>query len=159
MKNISPNIVWPMVIIALLLANITVAVGTLVVSKAKGGVQVVPNYYARAVAWDSLAVVEQNAVALGWSAQVTANLSNPVLSINFADSIGQPLGKLAAVVAVSRPQSSKPVGTFRLDPTSTPGEYRSDSVSFVGRGLYDFSITAIRDGQLFVDRQRIELSF
>lgn len=157
MKKISPNILWPAIIVALLLANITVAVGTLAISKSNGGVQVVPDYYTRAVAWDSLAAVQENAVALGWESHVLASRDAQTITVTFENKDGQAIENIAAVVLVSQPQKSMPLGTFLLAPTDTPGTYRADSIQFDHRGLYDFSITAEVDGQLFVDRKRIEL--
>jgi len=156
-KRLPPHIVWPSAIILLLLSNIAIAVGTLVIANARGGVQVVPNYYAEAVAWDSLATVRHDSEALGWTADIEADHGQNLVKVLIADADGLAIEGLDVMVLVSRPQRAEPIGTFRLEPTDTAGYY-SGSVDLGGRGLFDFALTAANGSSRFVSSRRIDLN-
>lgn len=157
MKRLPPNIVWPAAIILLLLSNITVAVGTLVVANARGGVQVIPNYYAEAVAWDSLATMRQDSDALGWEAKISADHRLNRVEAVITDADGLAIDGLEVTVLVSRPQRAEPIGSIRLDPTEKTGSY-SGSIDLGGHGLFDFALTATDGTSRFVSSRRIDLN-
>lgn len=150
-----------MAIVALLISNICVAVGTLIIANTKGGVQVVPDYYAQAVAWDSLSMAKQAANDLGWKTDIRANRDAGTITVVFTDRDDQPLDGLSAVVTLSRPQNALPIGASILKPAPLPGQYVATDVNFGSRGLYDFSITASASGgdnnEIFIDARRLDL--
>ena len=157
MKRIPAIIAWPLVIVLLLLSNVAIAVGTLIVANQKGGVQVVPDYYAKAVAWDSLTTIQNDAAALGWAVTLKADRSSSTVTTSIVDRDGIPLSNLAAVVSVSRPQAARPIGTFELKATESAGVYLGSLIPYGGHGLYDFSITATKDELFFVDTARLDV--
>lgn len=62
---------WPIAVVVLLAANVA---GTVVMIRASGGDDanaVEPDYYRKAVAWDSIATARQRAAELGWTLQAT----------------------------------------------------------------------------------------
>ncbi len=157
MKRIPANVAWPLVIVLLLLSNIAIAVGTLVAANLRGGVQVVPDYYSKAVAWDSLATVQYASNQLGWMAEVEADRPAETVSVFINDSASLPVEGLAVALTLSRPQKSLPIGSFELKPSEKPGEYRGSMIRFNGVGLYDLSITAAQGDNLFVDVIRLDV--
>ena len=106
MSKIPPRILWPAIIISLLLANIGIAVGTLIISKGDGGAQVVPEYYSQAVAWDSLNTVKLQSANLGWDVEIRASRSDRKLIVDISDRDGIPVSGLETTVTISQPQLS-----------------------------------------------------
>ncbi|NNE34144.1 MAG: hypothetical protein HKN13_02840 [Rhodothermales bacterium] len=157
MKRIPAHIGWPLTIIALLLSNIGIAVGTLFFANAGGGVQVMPDYYAQAVAWDSLSTAKLNAATLGWNATASADRESGVIEMTITDKNLQPIVGLEPIVAIYRPHISRPIATVRLEHSSTPGRYTGNTEALQGKGLYDFALTASQEDLIFIETKRLDL--
>ncbi|NND71615.1 MAG: hypothetical protein HKN43_08550 [Rhodothermales bacterium] len=157
MKRIPARITWPIAIVALLIANIGVAVGTLVLANWDGGVQVVPDYYAEAVAWDSLAAVRNDVTALGWSVDVTADRPAGAIQVLIKDVQGDGVSGLTGSIILARPHLSLSPGSGVLVAVGEPGMYQVSGLDLGSPGLYDVSIEARLAHQLFVATERIDV--
>lgn len=154
MKSIPPNIAWPAAIIGLLVLSVGTSLSIVVASRSDGGVQVVENYYQRAVQWDEAAAQQAASDALGWTARVDIRLPEnreeyPIIELTVQDQNGQPVTDLQGAIRAFRPQQSQAVaeGTFATDPDH-PGMYRL-ALPVRGSGLWDFEIVASRDTSRF----------
>ena len=157
MAHLPSRISWPLAIVTLLVANICIAVGTLILANTNGGVQVVPDYYAQAVAWDSLAAVQQSTTAMNWSVEVKANRQGKTTTVTVTDNDGLPVSGLVVSAIVSRPHLSEPTAVFALVADEIPGKYISTESEFDSAGIYDFKIAATRDVDMFSRTFRVDV--
>jgi nitrogen fixation protein FixH len=84
---------WPIGLSAVLAATVLANVAVFLLAARNGGAEVAPDYYRRAVAWDSTVAEGARSRALHWT--YDANLSAPgeggVLSLSLRDSAGVPV--------------------------------------------------------------------
>lgn len=87
-----------------------------------------PDYYAKAVAWDSTMARERASAALGWRAWVTiarGPAGRPRLSVRVADSTGVPVtGANVRAVLISNLDAAHPLAVDL--PDSARGQYEAD---------------------------------
>ncbi len=129
-KPVSP---WPFAIVGLLVLNAAAAFTMLFISRADGGAQVVPDYYSRAVAWDSLAASNAVTAATGWRFAVVDPNQGDSLIFTVVDAAGAPVVGFSGQLVVSRPQYSTPVATVPVE----PGQRLAIDAAPLPRGLYD----------------------
>jgi nitrogen fixation protein FixH len=142
------HLLWPAFIVGLLLLSIGSSAAVMMASRMDGGAQVVGDYYGKAVAWDSVADVRQQSLALGWAVEVAwgggpAAGEREVL-FTIRDRSQQPVEGLEGVIRLSRPQWATPVGEKPLLATAEPGVYRQ-AFALGDAGLWDFEL-GVRQG-------------
>lgn len=128
-KNFSP---WPLAIVTLLVGNAALAFFALYMSRSDGGAQVVPDYYARAVAWDSLAAVQRATAASGWRLVVLDPDAHDSLAFEVRDAGGRRVDGLSGDISIRRPFLSEPLLTTDVDEALVV-----DSSPIGGFGLFD----------------------
>jgi nitrogen fixation protein FixH len=80
---------WPLIIIAVLMAQAAGIISMVVVSGRDPSFAVEPDYYQKALAWDDAARRQQAGEALGWSVDLSA--SGAGLNLVLKDALGRPL--------------------------------------------------------------------
>jgi len=84
---------WPIGLTAVLAATVLANIGVFLLAARNGGAEAVPDYYRRAVAWDSSVADGARSRALHWT--YDASLSAPgeggVLALSLRDSAGAPV--------------------------------------------------------------------
>jgi hypothetical protein len=148
---------WP-IGITLVLTTTVVANGVLYyVAGADPSFAIEPNYYAKAVAWDSTAAQASRNTALGWRLSPTLSPFMPQvgarLSVALADETGAPITD--AVVKVSALYNARAARVFesRLQPSASGYE----GIVGVGHaGQWEFRFDVTRRGQHFTSTVRLD---
>ena len=161
-KGLPPHIVWPMGIVALLVIGVGYSLWVVFASQSDGGVQVIDNYYEKAVEWDERVALQNQSDATGWHVTLTFEPAQrasepPSLLLHFADRSSQNLEGLQGIVKATRPSSAAIVAEMNLEGASiAPGVYR---LAFAGAraGLWDFEIDVMLDSLRFTKVIRKEL--
>jgi nitrogen fixation protein FixH len=108
--------------------------------------RVLPDYYAKAAAYDDVMAQERASAALGWTA--TPSLRGEVLEIRVVDRAGVPLAGLEVGATVDPRGRTDRTEAVQLDEIA-PGVYRA-LVHDAPIGLYVVSTTATQGHDTFV---------
>ena len=163
-KALPPHIAWPLFVVGLLVLGVTYSMWVVFASRSDGGVQIIENYYEKAVDWDNRQKIIQASEAMGWHVEITPEQASSLLPagglrVIFKDSAGLLLEGLTATVKASRPQTTRVIREMELQSVSgAPGEYFHQFPE-MGPGLWDFEITADKDTLKFVRMIRKELVY
>lgn len=158
--RIPPHIAWPGFVVLLLGLSITAAVLTLVLANSDGGVQVIDDYYTRAVHFDEAQSRRAAFGQTGWTMMVDVEAPgtnaglHPVV-VTFRDAEGAPVTGLRGTLRALRPQRARAVATIPLV-EAEPGVYRQQ-VPVNAAGLWDFEVEARRDTLAVEHTVRLEL--
>lgn len=150
-----PATLWPAAVVAVL--AITVGANAWLMWKARdpNGAVIEPDYYRKAVAWDSLAARQGRSDALRWSADATIGPAARGLArvrATLADSLGVPVaGAAVRLEAVHNLAAAHPV----LAPLAetAPGVYEAET-ALDRPGLWELRLTATRGADVFLARLR-----
>ena len=148
---------WPVAIVGVL--AVTVAANVVLLVKAGDPVAagIEPDYYRRAVAWDSTMAQERHNAALGWQLGAelgTAPPGGPPLVVRLTDPTGLPLaGAAIEVEAIHNREAARRVRAT-LHP-APDGEYTA-KLPLAHRGLWELRFTVERAGERFTTRLRRE---
>jgi nitrogen fixation protein FixH len=150
-----PGAMWPVAIAGVL--AITVGANAWLAWEARdpNGAVIEPDYYRKAVAWDSLAARQARSDGLRWG--IDAVLGPAVrgrahVRATLADSLGAPLsGARVRLEAVHNLEAARP---SRADLSETsPGVYEANA-PLDRPGLWELRFTATRGGAVFLARLR-----
>ncbi len=161
-KGIPPHIIWPLSVIGLLVLGVGWTMSVMFASRSDGGVQVVENYYEKAIDWDNTQKLMQQSEALGWQVELSVQRASAAvpeggLRVIFKDSAGQEIDGLTASVKATRPQTTRVIREMNLQSVvDMPGEY-FQTFPEIQPGLWDFEISAHKDSLKFVRMVRKEL--
>lgn len=141
-----PERVWPTIIVTLLLGNVTLGVVLMRVASADPHFAVEPDYYRRAVGWDSTQAQARQNIALGW--QVTPSLGGvgggeTPFTILLTDATGVPLDGASVSVEARAVAHAADLLTAHLLPTGTPGTYAA-MLPVAREGLWEVRAVAVR---------------
>lgn len=148
---------WPAAIVTVLLLQVGFGIWMARTANNDPNFAIEPDYYNRAVNWDSTMAQSRRDKALGW--QAAASLvrdtgRTAALRVVLIDAAGIPLvadSVHAAVLAVAH------AGTVHeLTLTPDAGGYIA-LVPLAANGLWDISVRAVRGGDLFTAKLRTEL--
>ena len=147
---------WPIGIAATLLLTVAANVVLFVLAAQGDGVGAVPDYYARAVRWDSTQAEAARSRALGWG--LTATLASPVagqpttLTVGLTDAAGQPVDNANVRVAG---YAVAHANATQVDTALTASASGYRALLAVPRvEWYEFRLTADRGGDRFVSLLR-----
>lgn len=150
-----PAAMWPAAVVAVL--AITVGANAWLMWKARepNGAVLEPDYYRKAVAWDSLAARQGRSDALRWRAEATigpAAGGRARVRAVLADSLGAPVtGAAVTLEAVHNLAAATPVRAALAE--TAPGTYEADAA--LGRpGLWELRLAATRGAEQFLVRLR-----
>ncbi len=155
-----PHIAWPLFVVGLLLLGVVSTIGVLFASRSDGGPAVIDNYYQKAVAWDSVATVQEQSLALGWTVGVTIDAADEqgLHTVRFvvSDRLGTAVEAEELRLALRRPQLADPIAVSVVPHAEAPGEwvFTTDQLT---RGLWDFEVDVRADTHRFVTTVRKEV--
>lgn len=151
----SPARLWPLAIIGVLAVTVAANVVLLVAAGDPKSAGMEPDYYRRALAWDSTMAETRHNQALGW--QLDAGLGETApdgtpLAVRLTDAAGLPLdGAAITVEAIHNRDPMRPVRA-RLA-AGAAGDYRT-LLPLAHRGLWELRFTVERSGERFTARLR-----
>jgi nitrogen fixation protein FixH len=153
--------IWPTIVVVALAGNVALGITLARIAGSDPSFAVEPDYYAKAVAWDSVQAQRDRNRELGW--QVTPRLG-PVtegataeLTLGVADRDGAPLlGATLTVEAMPVVQASHVVTATLTDRDGT-GAYRAP-VAVDRAGLWELRLTAVRGAERFTANLRLDAS-
>lgn len=142
---------WPIAIVGMLAVNV-IATGVLMWAASDDEANAIePDYYRKAVAWDSTLAVRERGRALGWTMDAALGVLAPdgmaTVSVALADSTGAPLDDaVVSVEGIHNAHARHPLhGTLVRDPGS-PGRYEA-RLPFRWAGRWELRIEVARDGE------------
>lgn len=154
---------WPMGLVAILLGTVAINVWVLHVAGADPSFAIEPNYYARAVAWDSTVAQEQENRRLGW--RIVPRLSafdaeGAVLTASLTDGTGASIPD--ARVRVAALFIGRASQVFELDLERVGAAY-AGRLPVRHRGAWELRFTVNRPGRAgnvgplrFTSTQRVD---
>ena len=129
----TPTARWIIAIVGLLVGNV-IAMGVLVASS-RGGAQVIPDYYERALQHDHVIEEANLSSRRGW--HVDAELTHDRITVEARDASGTPISGRVRVSGYPRAHA---VNSFEVELHEVgPGRYRAARTN--ARGLHDLTIT------------------
>jgi nitrogen fixation protein FixH len=147
---VKPAALWPLAVIGVLAVTVGANVWLIQVAREPNGAVIEPDYYRRAVAWDSLAARQGRSDALGWRADAALSAAGGGMHVRatLVDSLGAPIaGCAVAVVAVHNLAAATPVRVTLAE--TAPGVYEADAA--LGRpGMWELRLTATRGADVFL---------
>ena len=145
---------WPLALVAVLGMTVAANVWLLWAANDEQSRAFEPDYYQKALAWDSTMAEASRSAALGWRVSAwleAANRPDGRLRVVLADSAGNPING-AAVTATATPIAhADRAATVVL--TATAAGYQAE-FPLVYRGLYEIRIEAARGSDRFVTSVR-----
>lgn len=149
---------WPIAIVVLLAAN---AAGTAILIRASGGDDVhavEPDYYRKAVAWDSIAAARHRAAELGWRLPATlgpiGDDGGAELQVTLLDRAGAPMSNASLrVVAIHNAHAHHAVEA-ELSATA-PGQFAA-RLPLRWAGRWEMRFTIERAGERVPVSTRLE---
>ena len=144
----------------LLLLGMIATFGVLYASQSDGGPSIVNDYYAKAVAFDSLAVLRNEVAQRGWAINLKlgefADASNDrAVRLHVVDRNGLPIEGLQGTLFAFRPQSVEMVASAELE-AEGPGIY-TVWLPVNARGLWDFELEGQYGASSLLHRMRTEV--
>lgn len=150
--------IWPTIIITVLGGNLVLGVTLMRVAAADEHFAVEPDYYRRAVGWDTTQAQARASRALGWQVHpaLGAVTGAPIpLTLVLTDAAGRPLaGATLEVEGRAVAHATELVGGA-LAATATPGAYAA-VLPIMRAGLWEFRVRARRGADRLVTDVRLE---
>lgn len=152
---------WPAGIAGVLLLNLGVGVVLMRVASADRHFAVEPDYYRRALAWDSTQAQLRRNAQLGWQLAPRLGPVEPVrgalLELDLADRSGVALANAHVTVEARQVAHAGEVHTLVLEPTERTGTYRATQ-PLVRTGLHELRIAATVGPERFTAHLRLDAS-
>jgi len=148
---------WPAALVAVLAITVLANVAIYWTANHDSSFAVEPDYYQRAIDWDSTVARGQRSAALGWSADVRLappEAGQAILSVTLAARSGVPLDSADVRAALSHNAHGANVFQVRLLP-SGPGLYAA-RVPSTAQGLWRVDLAATLGDDVFVGRVTVD---
>lgn len=153
--------IWPTIITSILVGNLVLGVVLVRIATGDDHFAVEPDYYRRAIGWDTVQAQARHNVALGWQLAATVepiSLTDPTaVLLHLTDRDG-------AAVAVDQAQiEARPIAhaseVIRGTATTAgePGVLRA-VMPFHREGLWEFQVIVTRGAEHFTEMLRLDLS-
>lgn len=149
---------WPLAVVGALAVTVAANVALLVVASDSRHLAVEPDYYAKAVAWDSTMAVREGSRALGWSldADLAPAAGGASLRVAIEDREGVPVaGAEVRVEAIHNLDSGRRVRAPLRE--QGPGRYEA-SLPLGHRGLWELRFDATRGSERYAVSLRRDLA-
>jgi nitrogen fixation protein FixH len=148
---------WPAAIVAVL--ALTVAANALLLWKASDprGLAAEPDYYSKAVRWDSTLAVERASAALGWTAHAALGVPRAGaarVEVSLRDSTGAPVGR--ATVSAALLHNADPARWIRGTLVESGGGRYAAELPLARAGRWELRLLATRGSERFVADLRLE---
>jgi nitrogen fixation protein FixH len=155
-----PGMGWPIGIVAILSATVVANLVVMRIANSDAAFSIEPDYYKKAVAFDSTMATEQRSNALGWSAASTIVASDsagrPMLTVTMVDAEQKPLqGATVNVTALANARANNILSASLKE--IAPGQYQA-RLSAQFAGLWEVRIDAQRGTEHFVASTRTDLA-
>lgn len=149
---------WPIAIAVVLLGDMLLGFAMIRLASSDPHAAVEPDYYRKAVAWDSTQTQARASAALGWRvtpmiAAVSAS-GNTVVRLALQDREGDPLDS-ATVSIEAIPVAHAAESIFLNLPAASPGSYQV-AAPLHRAGLWELRIQVIRKAEYFTQILRME---
>jgi nitrogen fixation protein FixH len=155
---VKPAVLWPLAVVGALVVTVGANIAILVLANDSDKAVVEPNYYEKAVAWDSTMAQGRRNDSLGWSigATLTPSAGGARLEARLADRTGSPLtGATLRVEAIHNVDAARRIEATLRD--AGGGAYGAD-LPLRHVGLWELRFTAVRGGDRFTEDLRRDLS-
>ena len=153
-----PGAMWPVAIIGVLAVTVGANIWLFYEARDPNVVAIEPDYYRKAVAWDSTMAQAEHDVALGWRASLEAGAivsGRAPLAVVLTDSTGEPID--SARVHVECIHNADALHHVAADLAAAgAGRYASE-VPLPRVGLWEVRITARRGTDLYTSSQRTDI--
>lgn len=150
---------WPIAIVGVLAITVGANMYLLWETRDPTITAIEPDYYRKAVAWDSTMAQARADVALGWNAEVAfgpLSSGGARLTVTLADSAGDPVNDAAVHIEAINNVDALHHVPGDLDHTE-PGRYEGD-LPLPRPGLWEVRVTARRDSLLFTQSLRVDVA-
>lgn len=148
---------WPIGIIAILAGFVVGNLALMRLANDDPAMAIEPDYYKKAVAFDSTMAQEKRSNALGWSASTAiapSGASGTVVTVTLADARQQPVQGASVAVTARYNARANDVLTDTLR-EAAPGQY-SAPLAVTHAGQWEVRISAVRGAEHFVTSTRAE---
>ncbi len=148
---------WPIIIVAVLVSQMAFGVWMARVAGSDPHHAVEPDYYARAVNWDSTMAQSRRDRALGWTAAATLTRTSgraAALQVALLDSQGVALqvdSMQVEALAIAH------AGTIDRPLLTPAGDAYRGTIREAGAGLWELHLRAVRGTDVFTAKLRTEL--
>lgn len=141
-----PAAAWPLALAGVLALTVVANVAMLAAANAPGGTRVEPDYYRRALAWDSTQAERARSAALGWRADAAFTHAGE-LALALRDAADHPVtGARVEVLAIHNLEPGPPVA-WSLGEVA-PGSYGA-RVRPGRAGRWELRVRATRAAEVF----------
>lgn len=147
---------WPIAITVVLAVTVGANIFLLRVATEPNAYATEPDYYRKAVAWDSTAAAERASAATGWTgdATIVARGRRLEIRLRFVDAAGAPVtGAAVHVTAIHNLAAATP---SELIATPAPDGGYVATLPVAREGLWELRVTAVRGGDRFTADLRRE---
>jgi nitrogen fixation protein FixH len=145
-----PAAAWPLALVAVLALTVVANVAMLAAANAPGAASIEPDYYRRALAWDSTQAERARSAALGWRAEAAFTASGgggATLAVSLREADLRPVaGAQLEVLAIHNLEPGPPVRWPLVE--IAPGAYRAP-VRPGRAGRWELRLRATRFGDVF----------
>lgn len=153
--------IWPTIVTCILVGNLVLGVVLVRIATGDDHFAVEPDYYRRAIGWDTVQAQARHNLALGWQLSATVEPINPttptavVFHLTDRDGVAVPVDQ-AQIEARAVAYASEVVRGLAT-PTSEPGVLRA-AMSFHREGLWEIQVAVTRGDDHFTETLRLDLS-
>jgi len=154
-----PGMAWPIGIVVILTVFVAANLAVMRLANSDPSFAIEPDYYSKAVAFDSTMAIERRSAALGWTASAVvapaAGTRQAAVRVTLADAARQPVrGASVSITARYNARANDVLSaTLRED---APGEY--DAPLAVGHaGQWEVRIDAVRGAEHFTASTRTDV--
>lgn len=153
--------IWPTIVIVILASNVVLITVLARVAVGDSHFAVEPDYYRKAVGWDSTMAQENRNDSLGWQVIPSIGPLQPqepvMLDLEIHDRDGGPLTGATVSVEAMPVAYANQVVRRDLPTTAVPGHYAAP-MTMAPAGLWELRVTAARGAARFTVNLRLELS-
>jgi len=149
---------WPVGVVITLAAVVAANIGLVIVARSDPSFVIEPDYYAKAVAWDSTLAQQRRNSELGWS--ISPDLrpftrsGDATLRVRLTDATGKDVDGATVEVAALFNARAGDVRTATLSADSTGGYVTAIPVNHAG--IWQLRFTVVRGADRFTHETRVE---
>ena len=151
---------WPIGVAAILGVTVIANLVVMRIANSDPAFAIEPDYYKKAVAFDSTMAIERQSLDLGWTATSSFSTGDrsdgPTLTVTLADRQAHPIeGALVTIVALANARANDMLSATLRE--VSPGRYQSPlAARFTGQ--WEVRVDAMRNTEHFVASTRANLS-
>lgn len=149
---------WPIGVALVLALTVVANIGIYVVATDDPTFVIEPNYYAKAIGWDSTMAQDRRSALLGWVLTPEAKPSHAgraALTLRLADASGRPLG--GARVHMEGVNNADPAGAVAMNVVADANGVAATSMPVRHGGLWELRFDVRRGSDRFTTVRRVEI--